>query len=279
MRFMASVALIGILASGASAQRGASGHASAGHAFSGAAFSGNGGASFRSAQPSFNLPIGNSLLGGSAHPFSGFRRSAPFGEFTSLPFPFFTDSFDLSDIYSTGYPVASQPPPDFLMQLARSLAGPTDLSRSGAEPVSDGARSSSQPLMIELQNGHYVRVNGTPADGEAREISSGASSTTSSKQTTLSGAGAEIENKSDLASAREMPAVLLIFRDGHSEEVRDYTIADGILYAHGDYYTDGYWNKQIALAALDLPRTLEANASRKVNFVLPSSPNEVIARF
>jgi hypothetical protein len=70
----------------------------------------------------------------------------------------------------------------------------------------------------------------------------------------------------------------LFFRDGHSEEVRDYTIADGILYASGDYYTDGYWNKKINLSALDLARTLQSNAANHVNFVLPSSPNEVITR-
>jgi hypothetical protein len=69
-----------------------------------------------------------------------------------------------------------------------------------------------------------------------------------------------------------------MFRDGHSEEVRDYTIADGVLYARGDYYTDGYWNKKIDLAALNLPQTREANADRSVKFVLPSSPNEVITR-
>ena len=71
----------------------------------------------------------------------------------------------------------------------------------------------------------------------------------------------------------------LVFRDGHSEEVHDYTIADGILYTRGDFYTDGYWNKKIELSALDIPQTLAANAARDVKFVLPSSPNEVIASF
>jgi hypothetical protein len=79
-------------------------------------------------------------------------------------------------------------------------------------------------------------------------------------------------------SSQPLPAAILIFRDGHSEEVRDYTIAEGILYARGDYYTDGYWNKNIDLATLDVGQTLQANATRNVKFVLPSSPNEVITR-
>jgi hypothetical protein len=79
-------------------------------------------------------------------------------------------------------------------------------------------------------------------------------------------------------SVRELPASILIFRDGHSEEVHDYTIADGFLYARGDYYTDGYWNKKIDLAALNLTATMQTNSTRNVKFVIPSSPNEVITR-
>jgi hypothetical protein len=78
--------------------------------------------------------------------------------------------------------------------------------------------------------------------------------------------------------AQDLPPVVLVFRDGHSEEVRDYTIADGMLYARGDFYTDGYWNKKIDLFNLDVTQTLQANAAREVKFVLPSSPNEVITR-
>ena len=80
------------------------------------------------------------------------------------------------------------------------------------------------------------------------------------------------------APASVLPPAVLIFHDGHREEVRDYTIADGTLYARGDYYTDGYWNKKIDLASLNVPQTLQANADRNVKFVLPSSPNEVITR-
>ena len=80
------------------------------------------------------------------------------------------------------------------------------------------------------------------------------------------------------AAASVLPAAILIFRDGHSQEVHDYTIADGFLYARGDFYTDGYWNKKIDLAALDLAATMQTNSARNVKFVIPSSPNEVITR-
>jgi hypothetical protein len=176
---------------------------------------------------------------------SRFRQRFPY---TSLPFPFFADSFNPDDIYSTGYPVAAQLPV-IMLQAARTMAPSDYADRQSAAP---------QPLMIELQNGRYVRVNRAAADGKAILL----------------------DLAPDRASAppHELAPVLLVFRDGHSEEVRDYTIADGILYARGDYYTEGYWNKKIDLSTVNVARTLGANAVRNVKFVLPSSPNEVITR-
>ena len=197
--------------------------------------------------PHLNSATGSFAFGRAAYS-SRFRWPFPY---TSLPFPFFADSFNPDDIYSTGYPVASQPPV-ILLQAARTLARPD---------YPDTEPSIPQPLMIELQNGRYVRVNSTPANGEALNITLAPTPTTSTPP-----------------PAHDLPPALLIFRDGHSEEVRDYTIADGILYTRGDYYTDGYWNKKIALSTLNVPQTLEANAQRNVKFVLPKSPNEVITR-
>jgi hypothetical protein len=197
-----------------------------------------------SATPHLNSATSSFAFGRTAYA-SRFRQPFPY---TSLPFPFFTDSFNPDDIYSTGYPVAAQLPV-IMSQAARAMARPDYADRQSAAP---------QPVMIELQNGRYIRVNRAAANGEAVLL--------------------------DLAPDRtpspphELAPVLLVFRDGHSEEVRSYTIADGILYASGDYYTDGYWNKRIALSTINVPRTLQANAQRNVNFILPKSPNEVITR-
>ncbi|MFZ0818015.1 MAG: hypothetical protein WAM78_20990, partial [Candidatus Sulfotelmatobacter sp.] len=91
------------------------------------------------------------------HQQSASRRSPHFSPYTSLPFPFFTDAFDSNDIYSTGYPVADDPPP-FLLQAARSMSGPAAGSMdAGMSAFSDRESHSVQPLMIELQNGRYVR--------------------------------------------------------------------------------------------------------------------------
>jgi hypothetical protein len=246
VRTLVTVALLTALTQWAAAQR--SGHAAAS----------------RPASPHLNKPTGN--FGQSAHP-AAFRRSSPRA---SLPFPFFGDLFNPDDIYSTGYPVASQPPA-FLLQAVRNLAGSSD---SLAQPANTRQPSSTQPLIIELQNGRYVRIAGTPANGEVLPAQLTSNDAQSRKATS---------HRSDIAPAiaspaLDLPSAVLIFRDGHTEEVRDYTIADGILYARGDYYTDGYWNKNVAISTLDIAKTLQANTTRQVKFILPTSPNEVITR-
>ena len=151
--------------------------------------------------------------------------------------------------------------------------------------------SSSQPLMIELQNGRYVRVQNDANNSQSLPLNMSATNRGSQKagsqnlisRNLLPAQSATNPSNSvpAIASAappRDLPPVLLVFRDGRTEEVRDYTIADGMLYARGDFYTDGYWNKKIELSTLDLRQTLQANAARNVKFILPSSPNEVITR-
>jgi hypothetical protein len=133
--------------------------------------------------------------------------------------------------------------------------------------------------MIELQNGHYVRVTTTPADSEALPLALPPDPQLTKPVSRSSNSPAANKAPAIAASpAYDLPPAILVFRDGHTEEVRDYAIADGTLYARGDYYTDGYWNKKIAISTLNVAQTQEANAARNVNFALPTSPNEVITR-
>jgi hypothetical protein len=264
MRFLALFALL-TLTPWAAAQKTATAHALAP----------------RPAIPRFKLPTGNFAFRQDAHP-SRFHRPLPL---TSLFIPFLGDSFNPDDIYSTGYPVASQPP-IILLQAARALAGSADYlgQPEMGPPGYDGESSSSQPLMIELQNGRYVRIAATPADGDALAFTSAPNpqptklTRTGSIRLAPSNLATQSRASTAASPTHDLPPAILVFRDGHSEEVRDYTIADGILYARGDYYTDGYWNKKIDLATLDVAQTLQANTAHNVKFVLPSSPNEVITR-
>jgi hypothetical protein len=218
---------------------------------------------------------------------------APSSPLTSFLSPFLGDSFNPEDLSSAGDP--SQAPP-FLLQASRAFSGPGGFS---GPPDNNLEPPSSQPLLIELQGDRYVRVTSAAIDGEALPLNAASNnihgnSAQPSKppvshlrkplaQRSANRAGLGLGPGPMIGAAaapavRELPAAILIFRDGHSEEVHDYTIADGSLYARGDYYTDGYWNKKIDLATLNLTATVQTNSTRNVKFVIPSSPNEVITR-
>src|ERR1700676_5189913 len=110
-------------------------------------------------------------MAGSRSGHRGLRRSSPLiSPFGSLPFPFFGDTFNPDDIYSSGYPVASQPPP-FLMEAMRQLAGSaTNPMAQAMTPPPSHQPGANDPLMIELKNGRYVRVESVAADGEAEPL-------------------------------------------------------------------------------------------------------------
>jgi hypothetical protein len=173
--------------------------------------------------------------------------------FYPLPFgdPFYSDYLS-----SMGYPVAAQPPVIFL--------------QAPPAPAPDRAPAPVQPLLIELRGDRYVRVTGSETPG-AEMIAP----ETIAQIPDPSRSQARNEER---ASSPEPPPAILIFRDGHSEETSDYTIANGVLYTRSDFYTNGSWTRKIELSSLNLPETLKSNQSRGVRFQLPSFPNEIIVR-
>jgi hypothetical protein len=216
-----------------------------------------------------------------AHASPKARRSSPF----SLLAPFLGDSFNPEDFSPNNDSAASQPPA-MLLQAANALTGADYAGRPGnsREP------SSNQPLLIELQGDRYVRVNNAAINGEALPLQLAPDTihpNNSSQKPTRNHATQVTKPNPPTAPApmiaassplHDLPPAVLVFQDGHSEEVREYTIADGFLYARGDFYTDGYWNKKIDLSKLNLPQTQQANSARNIKFALPSFPNEVITR-
>lgn len=180
------------------------------------------------------------------------RVGHPRASFFPLAYP---DPFYADYLSSTGYPVASQPPL-IILQSAPAPAAVPERSAAG------------QPLMIELQGDRYVRVSGPEMSG-AEMIDR------------MPDPSPRPEHPNAVTGSVTMPALppaVLVFRDGHREEASEYTIADGALYTHADYYATGSWNKKIELSSLDLPQTIQSNQSRGVRFQLPAYPNEVIIR-
>lgn len=179
-----------------------------------------------------------------AHRGAGFRPSFyPLGLYD----PFYSDM-----VSSTGYPLESQPP--LVVQVAPAAAKP--------EP---SAAPPAQPLLIELQGDRYVQLSGEK-ETRAQMIDENSAQAAVRRMP-----GTEVQS-----APRPNPNALLVFRDGHREEVTNYTITNGVLYAGSDSYVAGSWNRKIELSSLNLPETVDSNRSRGLRFQLPNAPNQVI---
>ena len=113
------------------------------------------------------------------------------------------------------------------------------------------------PVLLELRGNQWVRVTNFGAASEQ------AIGPVSVAQTT---------------PQKEMAPAVLIYRDGHSEEVSSYSIIGRVMYTKSDYWTSGAWTRTIQIADLDVPATLKQNQQRGVKFDLPSGPDEVVIR-
>ena len=118
----------------------------------------------------------------------------------------------------------------------------------------------TEPLLIEWQGDRFVRYGATQK-AEPPDYAEVASAR-------VSGA----------AISRELPPAVLVYRDGHREEVSDYVITRGVLYARNNYARDGSSTRNVQLSALDLSATFKANQDSGVRFVLPERPNDVVTR-
>ena len=92
---------------------------------------------------------------------------------------------------------------------------------------------------------------------------------------------AEVSGPRDVASrpSIKLPPTVLVFRDGHQEEVERYVIQGTDLYTSADYWNSGTWTRRIPIAELDVPASVKLNAARGGSFSLPTRSYEVIVRF
>lgn len=128
--------------------------------------------------------------------------------------------------------------------------------------------SSPEPLVIEWNGDHWERVTSST---QLPAAASGAAKEPTSRS------GAAKRNQATIAAQVPQPAIL-VFRDGHQEEVSSYTIMGSVMYTNANYWTDGSWTKKIQIADLDVPATLKLNQERGVQFDLPSGPHEIVIR-
>ena len=160
----------------------------------------------------------------------------------------------LGDPWFTSYPAESVSTPVPVIVLP---------APSATQPAPEA--KSAEPLLIEWQGDHYARFSGDSAHGASAAVdySEAANGPVAHPQ----------------ASPAIHPASVLVYRDGHREQVAGYSIVGGVLYVSGDLWKDGFWTRKIPLSVLDLPATIQANRAAGAIFELPSGPNVVTVGF
>jgi hypothetical protein len=136
-----------------------------------------------------------------------------------------------------------------------------------AESAKPVAAKSPESLVVELRGDHWVRLTSTGPVAIAGVAGA-----------ETSGANSSVAAGSSGGAATELPAAVLVFRDGHREEAAKYTIVGKVISIKTDYWSSGVWVRKIPIAELDLPATLKENQQRGAKFTLPSRPSEVIFR-
>lgn len=140
-----------------------------------------------------------------------------------------------------------------------------------AQPAQSPAPAASpiEPLLLENHDGQWVRV----PTGNQMAITQTDSLQTSNLQPGIA------QPAYAAPPLTKLPPAVIVFRDGHMEEMGKYLIQGDFLYAASDYWTTGSWTRKIPLAELDIPASLKLNKERGAKFNLPSAPNEVVVRF
>jgi len=209
------------------------------------------------------LSHGGVARGRGHHGRRGFNRSG-FGDY----YPFY-DPFNDTDS-------GDEPPPAPIVMQAAAPASPPP-----AQP------KASESLVMELRGDHWVRLTSYGP----QEFGSQPAGLPSVSQSPPGQPGSQVgpsriagRSASGEASPQEtgppakLPPAVLVFRDGHQEEAAKYTIVGSTIFIRADYWSSGSWTRQVPIAQLDIPATLQANQARGAKFSLPSRPGEVMMR-
>ena len=137
-------------------------------------------------------------------------------------------------------------------------ASPPQVITVQPPPAPAPAATPVESLVLENHGGQWVRVSNL---GQPSALA---------QSTGLDTARA--------AAPTRLPPTVLVFCDGHTEEVERYMIQGDVIFTGSNYWTTGSWTKKVPIPALDIPATVKLNGERGVKFSLPSGPNEVMIR-
>jgi hypothetical protein len=141
------------------------------------------------------------------------------------------------------------------------------------------AAKPAEALVLEREGDHWVRITpyGPPQTvGQAAAPSNPPERASNAHPETPAAARGQVPAAAKPPAPLPPPPAVLVFRDGHQEQIGQYRIMGATIYVNTDYWSSGAWTRTIPLADLDVPATLKLNQQRGANFRLPSSPDEVM---
>jgi len=213
-----------------------------------------------------SIPVGQAQMRGAARPTPGYgaaRHGAPSFNHRrgGVPFGYFLgDSSYFYNDYPYDQPPSEPAPQGVMMQPATADAPP---------------QPKQSPLLIELEGDRYVRYGGAAQPSEADATRAGPIR----EPKAASDAVRSSARQTETPSPAPLAPTVLIYRDGHREQIPDYAIVGHVLYAHsGSVGERGYGMRSIEVSVLDIPATVTTNRENGVNFALPAGPNEVVTR-
>jgi hypothetical protein len=189
----------------------------------------------------------------------------------------FGNYYPFYDPYDDTDGIGEPPPAPIIMQAA-----------APASPAPAQAKAS-ESLVIELRGDHWVRLTSygpQELGGQSVGLQSllqsapgqpGSQANVPSTRRAARSASAEASPEQTQPPA-ELPPAVLIFRDGHQEEAAKYTIVGNTIFIKADYWSSGSWTREVPIAQLDIPATLQTNQARGAKFSLPSRSGEVMMR-
>jgi hypothetical protein len=146
--------------------------------------------------------------------------------------------------------------------------GPAPYVVQGAAPASPAVASKqSESVVMELRGDHWVRLTSYGV----MEVAGQASAPQSER---VGSTAALVRTEAPAA----LPPAVLVFRDGHQEDIAKYTIVGPTIFLKADYWSSGSWTRKVQISDLNVAATLKANQDRGAKFSLPSRPGEVMMR-
>ena len=169
-------------------------------------------------------------------------------------FPYFDSDLETENV---------EPPPAQVVFVPPAAAAVTPTAAS----------KPAESLLLERHGETWLRIS---PSGDAHAVAGERfdRSTSGAKSSATNPAN----RANDTATAVELPPAELVFRDGHTEQIRKYVIAGNTLVTAGDYWSTGAWTRRIPIADLNVPETLRLNRQRGTGFSLPSRAGEVMMR-